>query len=1474
MAADYVRRKLGDRFVDELRRVTTGARVPETLARLGALPFAAVLTTAYDPAVEQAFARGGTLPPVFTPKDGAGVRAHGRGRFVFKLLGDPSRPDTVVWGAADLQTALAGGGYQPVAEELFRHRTFLLVGFDWIDAELSVLLERILSGAGGGGPHYAVLENLSPLERDELEAIYGIRVIDGVDTSTFVRDLHAAMSDHRRAVPDDDDLDAWLALLADDPTRPELVDRFDALEERLRRRGDPAKLVELWVGRTAVEADPRRRATLLADAAGLFERELADPPRAIAALLAAYEEQPSRALWEHLERLAASTGRFAELAATVAAHTGGLAAADRADAWARVAAIRDEELHEDAAALAATDEALKIDPGHRAALETKSALLRRAGRWKELSETLGRCVLVEESLTRRAELYTALGDVFDGNLGDPTQAAACYRLALEADPWTTTARAALEQLLFRRGAFADLIELYEERAERAAPTEQLALRRRIAELCEQSLADRALAIRHWEAVRALEPGDLVALQALQRLYEQEGRARDLLPLFTDAAARAGSDRDRAEILRKLAFEWERQPGGGAHAAESLEALLSIDPRDTAALAALERIYREGGRLHELGATLERHLAVAAEGERVPLHLELATVHESLGQLEHAESAYLEALRLRPDADVYARAGELACERLGDTAQGESLFARALELDPRHVPSLIGLAKVYRRQGNLLKAARLLGEAVDYTQNRLLRTRLLVESAEIHEWTEDAATALTLYRRALELDPDHVDAAARAGELLWRAGRYAELTPILEMLSRHDAPEPVQVERLSRLGKAALATGDRDRAQRALRRVLELDPTHLVALEMLAGLAFDAQAFTDAQPLYEALLHHHEPELSPAEQVEAYHRLGVCDLQAGRPDAARDKFDIACAIDPTHRPSRLLQLELGAGDPQALLDAKKALVATAPVSEQVKLYMEIGDLYLDHFEDPVQALGAWEAGLRVQPSDVRLLHRALNVLIEQKAWSQAMGVLDHLVRGEPKPQTRAKYHYTAGIICLEHLGRFADAADHLWASVTGDPSYKRAQAALEEMLRNHKSWKELARYYQFALRALEPVTTPAGAAEQLRLWTELGELYLERLHDPESAILAMQVALKLDPSAKRRQRLATVCMAAGGAHRAEAIAQHQALLREDPARVASYRALKELYVQLGETGHAQACAVALACLRPDEVEAPPPPPAATAIPRPLSMELLAGLRHPDEDADLSALFALLAGALVATRAQRDRQPLQRKRLVAEAATHPFARALHRAAAALGLPLPLVQAAPEQAEPATLLCPVEGTMVMPVLVLGRTLVDDQRPETELQFDVARRVAQLRPEHIIRYLLPLPHELAHLIEAAMSLASEAAGVSASGELGKTTAAFKRTLPPPALDRVVALGHRFRARLDEREWKPERAAFQWLQASDLTCNRIAYAIVGDLPRAARVIKHEGPLATALPPPQRILDLVWSSVTDEVYAAARALQP
>src|SRR5262249_12405168 len=152
--------------------------------------------------------------------------------------------------------------------------------------------------------------------------------------------------------------------------------------------------------------------------------------------------------------------------------------------------------------------------------------------------------------------------------------------------------------------------------------------------------------------------------------------------------------------------------------------------------------------------------------RVPLLVQLGSTQEALGQLDYAQGAFLEALRLQPEhleafdalnrlyeasgaydrvvqlcearagsspAEVrlalHARAGELASDKRGAPGLAESLSAKALEIDPRPVQSLVGLAQLYRRQGALRRAARLILEAVEQTQNRLLRTRLLVDVGE-------------------------------------------------------------------------------------------------------------------------------------------------------------------------------------------------------------------------------------------------------------------------------------------------------------------------------------------------------------------------------------------------------------------------------------------------------------------------------------------------------------------------------------------------------------------------------------------------------------------------------------------------------------------------------------------------------------------------------------------------------------------------
>src|SRR5262249_4749342 len=161
----------------------------------------------------------GVQPVVYTPADSAALRKDGKSRFIFKALGDVDRADTLVWSAEDLQGALADGGYRTVTHDLYRSRSFLFVGFEGQDPDLAILLERVLSGARAGEVvHFAVLPGLTPIEKEELFAAYRIRVLDAQDVTVLARTLRDALGDQVGPVlPDDDDLEGWLGLLAEDP---------------------------------------------------------------------------------------------------------------------------------------------------------------------------------------------------------------------------------------------------------------------------------------------------------------------------------------------------------------------------------------------------------------------------------------------------------------------------------------------------------------------------------------------------------------------------------------------------------------------------------------------------------------------------------------------------------------------------------------------------------------------------------------------------------------------------------------------------------------------------------------------------------------------------------------------------------------------------------------------------------------------------------------------------------------------------------------------------------------------------------------------------------------------------------------------------------------------------------------------------------------------------------------------------------
>jgi hypothetical protein len=259
--------------------------------------------------------------------------------------------------------------------------------------------------------------------------------------------------------------------------------------------------------------------------------------------------------------------------------------------------------------------------------------------------------------------------------------------------------------------------------------------------------------------------------------------------------------------------------------------------------------------------------------------------------------------------------------------------------------------------------------------------------------------------------------------------------------------------------------------------------------------------------------------------------------------------------------------------------------------------------------------------------------------------------------------------------------------------------------------------------------------------------------------------------------------------------------------------------------------------------------------------PLTPEAWSRLIHPDEDRLLSALFAIVAPALVALRAlPLEQLGLEGAQPVGFDDRRPFARAVAVAARRLGLPMPQVYVRPEQDAPVTFANLRSSHLVTPSLVVGRAMLGPRRDPRDLAFLLGRQLAHLRADRILRMVLD-PLQLTHVVKAAVALCDE--GAAASGSVRETVGWLRANLSPIDRDQLTTIASRLR----DRDRGCEAMVAAWLRAADLTASRVGLALAHDLERCAQLIAREPGAAPIASAEERVVDLAWSSVTDELWS-------
>ncbi|HEY6079749.1 MAG TPA: tetratricopeptide repeat protein [Polyangiaceae bacterium] len=818
----------------------------------------------------------------------------------------------------------------------------------WLDLneprEALTLAARLLAAKGGETDGVALLERIVALpgsESAEVEGAPSVRVAAARLLCKHYRDQEATL-----------DVVRMLEVEADGSPAAARVTLLDeAVELRLGPLADPSGAFEtlsVIVGLVPDDRDQRERLAKLAEQLGVLERRaevlaaVADGDvnqvtrgsllleagqtleQGLAATAAAAERYrgvlslpeadrsdvllAARALAGILrvegtpEELTSVLERLAELAPQ---------APERRLVLGEAAEVALAKLGDPARAIVNLEARLKLGADDAEAVDALCKALERAKRFEELVVALERrAELSKDEAAARAD-RTRAAQLLSRALEDRPRAIDAFRRVRELHGRSPQLFESLKELLTEEQAFADLALLYDD------------------EVAHEEESERARTLYlELGAVHRHHTGDLLrALQAfvVARDWERAIEVAGLHP--TDAALGLAV----VERLRQLAIE----AYGAEHEAQALAAadwavqelsdrrlergeyetvvseLLDASKlpfsltrkrelrRDAACLCS-DRLDDNKSAIqlfNELLAEEPGDEVARASVTRLSLLLEEQGLHEEIVALWEAQA---KARKERADgagaALLFARAGENAEQRLGDRERAIANHEAGAALGGE--ASLTALARIFREQGNLPRAAEALERLLMLDSSELIAERGLELLSVYRELGTPERARLALERAArLAIEAQAVRAALAT--LYRELSDHAALATLLAEEAGRSSDRRQRIQLLRDAAEIQLTyRNEPSLAAPLLEQAIALDPDDQKLRLRLAQALFLAGSYPEAQAVLLEQIQRYGAR-KPKDRAQAHFQLARVLLASQNQSDALRELDAASKIDPAH-----------------------------------------------------------------------------------------------------------------------------------------------------------------------------------------------------------------------------------------------------------------------------------------------------------------------------------------------------------------------------------------------------------------------------------------------------------------------------------------------------------------------------------------------------------------------------------------------
>ncbi len=775
------------------------------------------------------------------------------------------------------------------------------------------------------------------------------------------------------------------------------------------------------------------------------------------------------------------------------------------------ARVLDDEVLDDARAVAAYVHLQKLRPGDVAAEEAIEESTAKRARWADLvaryvqeAKAAGDGAFKSSLLVSAAETAYRYGRPAleeQGEKGREKLAALVEEIilglkeAIEIDPKNKKAGALLERVYRDAGRDEELAQIAEQMAtEASSKDEKIAGFVRLARVYGKRLKSKERAIAAYERVLDLSPGHVEARGALVDFFTEREMWDHLVALYEEQLAVLRGPQE-AGILLQIAMLYWKMREKREMAEPYFERLRKYEPAHPGMLAFFREWAKEKGASGRLASVLADAYKILPDGpERRVIAAELAT---------HAEEGANAAKAIE---------------------QWRALYRQ----DPGNLGARDALKRLYRQTAGWNALTDLLRSDLERAPQDQpdMRLPILREIAEVYrEHIKSDSALVTVLSQIVAMDRNDVLAVRELARAYEALGRWRDLLATQTRLAELEEYRGARAELYRVVARRWLEQfSNVQNAVDAYEKLFDIVPSDTEAVEKLKELYNKRRAY---KPLFELL--EKEASRMDAGPLRRDAWMEMAKLAAERLDRG---------AEATRLYKQVLEEDASAG---AALDAlekqaerdkdwktvaevlERRVAIAADDAAKLSVLQKLGAIYSERMQDYKGAMSAWHRVLALSPGHAKAL-RVLrdsylaigdydgltNLYAGAGDWEGLVEVLSTAADKATDPDIRVDLSFRAADVYAGQLKapeRGYRAYERVLAALPND---LRAASALIPLYEKDEKWPRLPALYEVLLTHAEPL------GEKLALLGKLAQVTGDHLQDRATAFAYARKAYELDP----------------------------------------------------------------------------------------------------------------------------------------------------------------------------------------------------------------------------------------------------------------------------------------------------------------------------------------------------------------------